>query len=69
MPQKTMIIYTQGVKFTIEGSPKFVDGWVRFLMDAPEPLVESQDAQSFPSQMSDPHNGCPILPTKGGSGQ
>ena len=42
MPQKTMIIYTQGVKFTIEGSPKFVDDWVRFLKDAPEPLAERQ---------------------------
>ena len=42
MPQKTMIIYTQGVKFTIEGSPKFVDGWVRFLKDAPEPLSEQR---------------------------
>ena len=44
MPKYRKTITTQGVKFVIESekSNEFVDRWIRFLKDAPEPLAERQ---------------------------
>jgi len=38
MPQKTMTVYSHDIKFTLEGSPEFVDGWVMRLKTPVERL-------------------------------
>ena len=44
MPKFRKTLVTQGVKFVVESekSNEFVDRWIRFLKDAPEPLAERQ---------------------------
>lgn len=71
MPKYRKTLTTQGVKFVIESekSNEFVDHWINFLKNAPEPLVESQDTQPNSITMSTPPDGCGVLPTKGGQKQ